>query len=140
MLTKAGEHGLLRSPACKPVLVAYLPTSTFAAIPVYVLWSEADHRARKTPTSYPPSIRWRWASRILYARYAGIFPGACPIYKIGYMSNPGSPRACSLQTVRTSGFTGLACLQYLADSSGLQLGSFGYHPVLQIVPQRDRQA
>jgi len=59
------------------------------------------HRARKTPVSHPPSIRWRMASLILYARYAGIFPGQCPISKIGYVGNPGSQRACSLQTVNT---------------------------------------
>ena len=41
------------------------------------------------------------ASLILYARYAGIFPGQCPISKIGYVGNPGSQRACSLQTVNT---------------------------------------
>jgi hypothetical protein len=32
MLAKAGEHGLLRSPACKPILITYLPPPTFAAI------------------------------------------------------------------------------------------------------------
>jgi len=72
-----GWRALLRSPACKPVLVAYLPPATFAAIrsaspglkPVI---------ARVRPDVRLPSIRWRLASLILHARYA-IFPGACPI-------------------------------------------------------------
>ena len=72
-----GWRALLRSPACKPVLVAYLPPSTFAAI----LSASPGLKpviARVRPNVRLPSIRWRLASLILHARYA-IFPGACPI-------------------------------------------------------------
>jgi hypothetical protein len=60
-------------------LDAYLPRQHLLQFEVCVLWSETGHRARKTPVSHQPSIRWRVASLILYARYAGISPGACPI-------------------------------------------------------------
>jgi hypothetical protein len=62
MLAKAGERGLLRLPACKPVCVLGLKPLI----------------ARVGPDVRLPSIRWHLASLILHAHYAGIFSGSMP--------------------------------------------------------------
>jgi hypothetical protein len=74
-----GWRALLRSPACKPVLVAYLPPATFAAIrPASPGLKPVIARVR--PNVRLPSIRWRLASLILHARYA-IFQEHAPSKK-----------------------------------------------------------
>ena len=132
----AGVSWRARSPVCKPFWSHIYQRQRLLQSRSASLCSEAGHRARETPVSHSPSIRWRMASLILYARYAGIFPGQCPISKIGYVGNPGTQRACSLQTVNTQfGFLNdCVAMRYAVGSGRLQLSAFGYHPVLQIAP------
>jgi len=92
------------------------------------------------------SIRWHVVSLIRYARCADIIiSGSMPHLKNRlrqqpaagtgmFSSNGGGLSIHQFCSLRDGG------LRFRAGSSWFQLRAVGYHPVLQVAPQRDREA
>jgi hypothetical protein len=89
MLAKAGEHGLLRSASLASPERILIARQHLLQFEVCVLGLKPVIARVRLQCLTNPSIRWRVASLILYARYAGISPGGMPHLKKRSRQQPG---------------------------------------------------
>jgi hypothetical protein len=104
--------------------------------------SEADLRARKTPTSHNLLSAGAWPASSCMRVALGFHQEHAPSKtSVTSVTQDGYGHVHFKPPIRGSfGPCTIALLRYLACSSRLQLRAIGYHPVLEITPQRDCEA